>query len=80
MAFASQPMARSTSYAWIGNKRAVAAVRANADHRAENLRAIVDDLRTQGITSVRALAAALNERGTHRETATPCCPGYAAPH
>src|SRR6516162_4610527 len=31
--------------------------------RAANLRTIVDDLRSQGITSVRAVAAELNERG-----------------
>ena len=47
----------------VGNKQAVAAVRTNAQHRAANLRVIVDDLRTQGITSVRAVAAELNERG-----------------
>jgi hypothetical protein len=47
----------------VGNKQAVAAVKANAEHRAANLRTIVDDLLTQGITSVRAIAAELNERG-----------------
>ena len=47
----------------VGNAQAVAAVKANAQHRAANLKAIVDDLRTQGITSVRAIAAELNERG-----------------
>jgi DNA invertase Pin-like site-specific DNA recombinase len=47
----------------VGNKQAVAAVRANAARRAANLRAIVDDLRSQGFTSVRAIAAQLNERG-----------------
>jgi hypothetical protein len=47
----------------VGNKQAVAAVRANAGHRAANLRAIVDDLRSHGFTSVRAIAAQLNERG-----------------
>jgi hypothetical protein len=47
----------------VGNKQAVAAVKANAEHRAANLRPIVDDLRTQGIISVRAIAAKLNERG-----------------
>jgi Recombinase len=36
---------------------------ANAERRAANLRAIVDDLRSQGITSVRAIASQLNERG-----------------
>jgi DNA invertase Pin-like site-specific DNA recombinase len=47
----------------VGNKKAVAAVKANAEHRAANLRTIVDDLRSQGFTSVRAIAAQLNERG-----------------
>jgi DNA invertase Pin-like site-specific DNA recombinase len=46
-----------------GNKEALAAVKANAEHRAENLRDIVDDLRAQGISSVRAIAAELNARG-----------------
>jgi hypothetical protein len=31
--------------------------------RGANLRAIVDDLHSQGVTSVRALAAELNDRG-----------------
>jgi len=47
----------------VGNKQAVAAVKANAERRAANLRAIVDDLRAQGIASVRTIAAELNERG-----------------
>jgi hypothetical protein len=33
------------------------------EHRAANLRAIVDDLRAQGFTGVRAITAQLNERG-----------------
>jgi DNA invertase Pin-like site-specific DNA recombinase len=47
----------------VGNKQAVAAVRANAEQRAGNLRSIVDDLRSQGFISVRTIAAQLNERG-----------------
>src|SRR6201997_301653 len=47
----------------VGNKQAVAAVKANAKRRAGNVRAIVDDLRSQGFTSVRAIAVQLNERG-----------------
>lgn len=47
----------------VGNAQAVAAVKANAERRATNLRAIVDDLRSQGTTSLRAIAAELNERG-----------------
>jgi DNA invertase Pin-like site-specific DNA recombinase len=46
----------------VGNKHAVAAVRANVQHRAANLQAIVDDVRAQGIIGVRAVAAELNER------------------
>jgi hypothetical protein len=48
----------------VGNEQAVAVVKANAAHRAANLRAIVEDLRSQGITSVRAIAAELNERAS----------------
>ena len=47
----------------VGNRQAVAVVGANAERRAGNLRAMVDDLRCHGITSVRAIAAQLNERG-----------------
>jgi DNA invertase Pin-like site-specific DNA recombinase len=47
----------------VGNQRAIVAVKANAEQRAENLRVIMDDLRSQGITSVRVIAAELNERG-----------------
>jgi len=38
-------------------------VKINAYHRAANPRAIVDDLRSQVITSIRAIAAELNTRG-----------------
>jgi hypothetical protein len=54
---------RLTRNVQVGNKQAVAAVKANAAHRAANLRAIVDDLHAQGFTSVRAIASELNERG-----------------
>lgn len=47
----------------IGNQDAVAVVKANARQRAENLRAIVEDMRADGISTVRILAAELNERG-----------------
>src|ERR1700727_3227566 len=47
----------------IGNDDAVAAVKANAEHRAENLRAIVEDMKAKGVTSIRTIAAELNERG-----------------
>jgi DNA invertase Pin-like site-specific DNA recombinase len=55
--------ARALKGRQVGNKEAVAATKANAEQRACNLRAIVDDLRSQGFTSVRAIAAQLNERG-----------------
>jgi DNA invertase Pin-like site-specific DNA recombinase len=47
----------------VGNKQAVEAVKANAKQRASNLRDIVDDLRGQGIASVRTITAHLNARG-----------------
>lgn len=46
-----------------GNKQAVAAVKANAEQRAANLKSILDDLRSQGIQSVRTIAAEMNDRG-----------------
>jgi len=55
--------ARALKGKQVGNRQAVAAVKANAERRAANLRAIVDDLRSQGFTSVRVIAAQLNERG-----------------
>jgi hypothetical protein len=42
---------------------AVAKVKANADERASNLRAILADLRAEGVTSVRRIADELNRRG-----------------
>jgi DNA invertase Pin-like site-specific DNA recombinase len=47
----------------VGNSQAVAKVKANAEQRAANLRAIIDDVRAKGATSVRTIAAALNARG-----------------
>jgi DNA invertase Pin-like site-specific DNA recombinase len=47
----------------VGNKQAVAAVKANAEDRAENLRSIVEEMRAEGVTTVRAIAAELNARG-----------------
>jgi DNA invertase Pin-like site-specific DNA recombinase len=52
----------------VGNKQSVATVRANAKQRAEYLRAIVDDFKSQGTVTVRAIAAELNARGI----LTPC--------
>jgi hypothetical protein len=47
----------------VGNKEAVASIKAHAQERAENLRAIVADVRSSGITSVRHIAEELNQRG-----------------
>jgi DNA invertase Pin-like site-specific DNA recombinase len=46
----------------VGNKEAVASIKAQAQERAENLRAIVADVRGDGHTSVRDIAAELNRR------------------
>jgi DNA invertase Pin-like site-specific DNA recombinase len=75
--------ARALKGKQVGNKEAVAAVKANGAHRAANLRAIVDDLRSQGIASVRAIATQLNERGIltarggswHQRQRRGCCRG-----
>lgn len=45
-----------------GNAAALAAVRADAERHAANLRPIVEDLRRQGIVSLPAIAKALNDR------------------
>lgn len=55
--------ARALKGKQVGNKQAVAAVKANANYRASNLASIVDDIRTKGITSVRAVAKELNAQG-----------------
>ncbi|SEN72512.1 hypothetical protein SAMN04488003_12919 [Loktanella fryxellensis] len=39
------------------------AVTANADRFAQDLKPVIEHLRAEGITTLRALAAALNERG-----------------
>jgi DNA invertase Pin-like site-specific DNA recombinase len=46
----------------VGNKQAVAAIKAKAQDRAENLRGIVAEVRSGGITTVRRIAAELNRR------------------
>jgi DNA invertase Pin-like site-specific DNA recombinase len=46
----------------VGNKEAIAAVKLKANEHATNLRAIVEDIRGQGITSVRKMAEELNRR------------------
>ena len=46
----------------VGNKEAVAAIKSRAQEHATNL-SIVDDVRAQGITSIRKIAEELNQRG-----------------
>jgi DNA invertase Pin-like site-specific DNA recombinase len=46
----------------VGNDAALSMIRARARERADNLRAIVEDLRQHGAISVRAMTAALNDR------------------
>jgi DNA invertase Pin-like site-specific DNA recombinase len=55
--------ARALKGKQVGNKQTVAALKANAEHRAANLRTIVDDVRSKGIVSIRAIADELNARG-----------------
>ena len=54
--------ARALKGKQVGNRQAVVAVKTNAQHRASNLKGIIDDLHSQGIKSVRAIAAELNAR------------------
>lgn len=46
-----------------GNKEAVVAIKRKAQEHAGNLRSILDDVRAQGITSVRKITDELNRRG-----------------
>jgi DNA invertase Pin-like site-specific DNA recombinase len=55
--------ARALQGKQVGNKEAIAAVKLKANEHATNLRAIVEDIRGQGITSVRKMAEELNRRG-----------------
>ena len=47
----------------VGNKEAVAAIKLKAQEHATNLRSILDDIRGEGITSIRKIAEELNQRG-----------------
>ena len=47
----------------VGNREAVAKVRMNAQERATNLKAMLDDIQAQGISSLRAITEELNRRG-----------------
>jgi DNA invertase Pin-like site-specific DNA recombinase len=55
--------ARALRVAGRGNSDAVAAVKANADAHAAQVRPIIDAMRGEGITSLHAIAKALNDRG-----------------
>src|SRR4051812_15220147 len=46
----------------VGNHSAVAAIKTRAQEHALNLSTMVGDIRSEGITSVRAIADALNRR------------------
>ena len=47
----------------VGNKEAVAAIKLKAQEHATNLRSILEEIRSQGVTSIRKMAEELNRRG-----------------
>jgi DNA invertase Pin-like site-specific DNA recombinase len=47
--------------------RAAAALRTKADARAEELREVIEDIRSEGFTSLEGIARVLNERGIRTE-------------
>lgn len=47
----------------VGNREAVAKVKANAQEHAGNLQTMLADIKAQGISSIRAIADELNRRG-----------------
>jgi len=55
--------ARALKGKQVGNAEAVAKLKATATQRAGDLKAIVDDIRRSGITSVRGIAEELHVRG-----------------
>lgn len=55
--------ARALKGKQVGNREAVAKVKANAQERAGNLQTMLADIRAHGIDSVRAIADELNRRG-----------------
>jgi DNA invertase Pin-like site-specific DNA recombinase len=54
----------------LGNSAAVAEIRARADEKARDVQPIIADIRASGITTLRGIAAELNERGV--KTARKC--------
>ncbi len=55
--------ARALKGKQVGNTEAVAKLKASADQRAADLKAIVDDIKRSGITTVRGIAEELHVRG-----------------
>lgn len=55
--------ARALKGKQVGNKQALITIKGNANRRAANLRSIVDDLRAEGVSSVRGLADKMNAKG-----------------
>jgi hypothetical protein len=55
--------ARALKGTQVGNTEAVAKLKQNAAQRATDLKAIVDDIRRSGITTVRGIADELQARG-----------------
>jgi DNA invertase Pin-like site-specific DNA recombinase len=55
--------ARALKGKQVGNADAVAKIKSNATQRAADLRAIVEDIRRSGVTSVRGIASELAARG-----------------
>ena len=55
--------ARALKGKQVGNAQAVAKLKDTADQRAADLKAIVEDIRHSGITSVRGIAEELHVRG-----------------
>jgi methyl coenzyme M reductase alpha subunit len=55
--------ARSLKGKQVGNTEAVAKIKASAAQRAADLKAIVDDIRRSGTTTVRGIAEELQARG-----------------
>ena len=55
--------ARALKRARKGNKASLSVVKMRADRHANNLRSVLDSLGAEGITSLGAVAAQLNERG-----------------
>ena len=55
--------ARALKGKQVGNAEAVAKIRANAAQRAGDLKAIIEDIKLAGITTVRGIAEELQVRG-----------------